>query len=202
MAEIRHLESGHDVILFCRRWSDLDKMSETVAEWHVNCDDLVEIEIRCRIPIWRMFGQIQWHVIPQQPATLQGAATWQIQCHDSRATCHCRVLPPGEFNSMSSQSHVSHCRVLPLGEFNVTIPELHATLQGAATWRNQCHDHVTLQGVKIPSAILKIVFHHILFCFWCSFSFDRAAAFVSSAILYSYPNLKETAITLTTCPFL
>ena len=115
---------------------------------------------------------------------------------------HCRVLPPGEFNSMSSQSHVSHCRVLPLGEFNVTIPELHATLQGAATWQNQCHDHVTLQGVKIPSAILKIVFHHILFCFWCSFSFDRAAAFVSSAILYSYPNLKETAITLTTCPFL
>jgi len=29
----------------------------------------------------------------------------------------------GEFNGMSSQSHVSHCRVLPLGEFTVTIPE-------------------------------------------------------------------------------
>ena len=26
----------------------------------------------------------------------------------------------GEFNDMSSQSHVSHCRVLPLGEFTVT----------------------------------------------------------------------------------
>ena len=36
----------------------------------------------------------------------------------------------GEFNGMSSQSHVSHCRVLPLGEFTVTIPEPHATLQG------------------------------------------------------------------------
>jgi len=55
----------------------------------------------------------------------------------------------GEFNGMSSQSHVSHCRVLPLGEFTVTIPEPHATLQ----------------GVRIPSAILKIVFRHILFSF-------------------------------------
>jgi len=55
----------------------------------------------------------------------------------------------GEFHGMSSQSHVSHCRVLPLGEFTVMIPEPHATLQ----------------GVIIPSAILKIVFRHILFYF-------------------------------------
>jgi len=55
----------------------------------------------------------------------------------------------GEFNDMSSQSHVSHCRVLPLGEFTVMIPEPHATLQ----------------GVRIPSAILKIVLRHILFFF-------------------------------------
>jgi len=55
----------------------------------------------------------------------------------------------GEFNGMSSQSHVSHCRVLPLGEFTVTIPEPHATLQ----------------GVRIVSATLKIVFCHIFFCF-------------------------------------
>jgi len=39
----------------------------------------------------------------------------------------------GEFNGMSSQSHVSHCRVLPLGEFTVTIPEPHATLHGAVS---------------------------------------------------------------------
>jgi len=69
----------------------------------------------------------------------------------------------GELHGMSSQSHVSHCSVLPLGEFSVLIPQSHATLQGAVTWRNQCHDRATLQGVIIPSAILKIVFRHFLF---------------------------------------
>jgi len=68
----------------------------------------------------------------------------------------------GEFNGMSSQSHISHCRVLPLGEFTVTIPEPHATLQGPVTWRNQCHDRATLQGVRIPSAVLKIVLRHFI----------------------------------------
>jgi len=38
-----------------------------------------------------------------------------------------------ELNGMSSHSYVSHCRVLALGEFTVTIPEPHATLQGAVT---------------------------------------------------------------------
>ena len=88
MAEICYLENRHDVIFFCRRWSDFDNISETGAEWHVDCGDVVEIETRCRIPIWRTFGQIQWHVIPQPRITLQGAATWWIHCHDSRATCH------------------------------------------------------------------------------------------------------------------
>jgi len=55
----------------------------------------------------------------------------------------------GKFNGVLSQSHVSHYRVLPLGEFTITIPEPYATLH----------------GVRIPSAILKIVFRHILFCF-------------------------------------
>ena len=32
MAEIRHLENRHDVIFFCRGWSDLDKISESGAE--------------------------------------------------------------------------------------------------------------------------------------------------------------------------
>jgi len=35
----------------------------------------------------------------------------------------------GEFNVMSSQSHLPYCRVLPPGEFNVMIPELRVTLQ-------------------------------------------------------------------------
>ena len=39
----------------------------------------------------------------------------------------------GEFDGMSSQSHLPHCRVLPPGEFNVMISELRVTLQGAAT---------------------------------------------------------------------
>ena len=108
MAEIRHLENWHDVIFFCWGWSDLDKFSQTGAEWHVDCGDMVKIEIRFRIPTWRTFGWIPWHVISQPPATLQGAdigqiqqhvipepritlqgaATWWIHCHDSRATCH------------------------------------------------------------------------------------------------------------------
>jgi len=108
----RHLENRHDVIFFCRGWSDLDKISQTDGEWHVDCGDIVEIETRSRIPIWRTFGWI---------------------------------------NGMSSQSHVSHCRVLPLGELTVMIPEPHATLQ--------C--------VRIPFAILKIVSppYFIFFCF-------------------------------------
>jgi len=84
---------------------------------------------------------------------------------------------------MSSQSLESHRRVLPLGEFTVTIPDQHATLQGAVTWRNQYHDRATLQVVRIPSAILKIVFRHILFfLFLMQFRLWRAAAFVSSPI--------------------
>jgi len=73
----------------------------------------------------------------------------------------------GEFSMACNPEHVSNCRVLPFGEFTVTIPEPHATLKGAVTWRNQCHDRATLQGVRIPSTILKIVFRHILyfFCF-------------------------------------
>ena len=67
---------------------------------------------------------------------------------------HCRVLPPGEFNGMSSQSHVSHCSTWWIHCHDSS----HATLQGTVTWRNQCHDCVTLQGVKISSAILIIVF--------------------------------------------
>ena len=49
---------------------------------------MVKIETRCRIPIWRTFGRITWHVIPEPPATLQGAPTWRIQCHDPTAMCH------------------------------------------------------------------------------------------------------------------
>ena len=88
MAEIARLENRHDIIFLCRGWSDLHKISETGAEWHVDCCDVVEIETKCRIPIWRTFGRIHWHVISEPRITLQGTASWWIPCHDSRATCH------------------------------------------------------------------------------------------------------------------
>jgi len=56
----------------------------------------------------------------------------------------------GEFNGMSSESHLSHCRVLPTGEFSVMIPEPRVNLQGAAARRIQWNDIpeplITLQG--------------------------------------------------------
>jgi len=68
----------------------------------------VEMETRCRIPIWRTFGRIQWHVIPEPRITLQGATTWWIHCHDCRATCHiagCSHLT----KSMSWSCHITGC---------------------------------------------------------------------------------------------
>ena len=132
-AEICHLKNRHYVIIFCRGWSDLDKISET--------GDVVEIQTRCRIPIWRTFGWIQRLVISEPPTTLQGAATWRIKCHDSRATCHiagcchranlvaCHLRVTCHFarcchlvNSLSRfQSHMPHCRVQSPGEINVII---------------------------------------------------------------------------------
>ena len=65
----------------------------------------VEMETRCRIPIWRTFGQI----ISQPRVTLQGAGTWWIHCHDSRAACHtagCSHLR----KSMSWSCHIAGCK--------------------------------------------------------------------------------------------
>jgi len=61
----------------------------------------------------------------------------------------------GELHGMSSQSQLPHCRVLPLNEFTVMIPKPHATLQGAVTWRNQCHDRATLHGVRRPNNYIR-----------------------------------------------
>jgi len=99
-AEIRHLENRHDVIFFCRGWSDLDKMSETGAEWHVDCGDVVKIETRCRIPIWRTFGRITYHIAGC--CHLVNSLS-RFQSHMQ----HCRVQSPGEINVMI----VPHCRV-------------------------------------------------------------------------------------------
>ena len=205
MAEIRYVENRHDVFFFCRGWYDLDKISETGAEWHVHCGEVVEIETRCRIPIWRKFGRIQWHVIQEPPAALQGAASWRIQCDDSRATCHiagcCQRAnsmachPRATYhiagcchlvNSLSRfQSHMPHCRVQSPGEINVNITirlivttytpsynsvwtysiKSHLINSGLIKWIKANLDRATLQGVRIPSSILKIIFA-IFYFFW------------------------------------
>jgi len=168
MAEIRQLENRHDVIFFSRGWSDLDKISQAGAEWYVDCSDMVESKPDVKF----QYGDVWANSMACHPR-----ATCHIAgcCHLANSmswsqsyVSHCKVLPPGEFNGMSSQSHVSHWRMLPLDKFTVMIPEPHATLQ----------------GVKIPSAILKIVIRHILFmvCFLMQFGLWRAAVFVSSPI--------------------
>jgi len=131
-----------------------------------------------RSPIWRTFGWIQWHVIPEPPATLQGAATWRIQCHDSRATCHtagcCHLV-----NSLSQfHSHTPRCRV-------------QSHCKKSMSW--SCH--IALQGVRIPSAIWKsffTIFYFILFLL--QFRLWRVAAFVSSPI-HLFPLVTEVIFT-------
>jgi len=69
----------------------LDNISQTSAEY-VDCGDMVKIETRCRIQIRRTFGRFPSHVIPEPPATLQGAVTWRNQCHDC-ATLQGVIIP-------------------------------------------------------------------------------------------------------------
>jgi len=85
-------------------------------------------------PIWIKF----WGMVQNDMST---AVIWSksksdVEFQYGRPLC--------EFHGMSSQSHLPHCRVLPSGEFNVMIPELCVTLQGAATWRIQCHDPIAM----------------------------------------------------------
>ena len=165
---MRHLENPHDVILSAEGGSIWIKFRglvqngmSTAVMWSKSKPD---VEFQCGGRLGEFYGM-------------------SSQSH----LAHCRVLPPGELNSMSSQSHVWHCRVLPLDEFTVMIPEPHATLQGEVTWRNKCHDRATLQGLWIPSAILKIIFAiFYFFLFLMQFRLWRAAAFVSSPIHLFY----------------
>jgi len=115
MVEIRHLENRHDVIFFWRGWSELVKMSQTGAKWHVDCGYMVEIETRCSSAILEFFSnmadvwRLQWHVIPEPRITLQGAATWWIHCRDSKAICHiagCSHLA----KSVSWSCHITGCK--------------------------------------------------------------------------------------------
>jgi len=115
----------------------------------------------------------------------------------SHLLSHYRVLPPGEFNDMSSQSHVSRCRV-GLGltaTWWIHCHDPRATLQGAVTWQNQCYDRANIA----PSAILKIVYRHILL--WTPAQRKRASMLylvnvfylLFMADLFSGPGLRKFA---------
>ena len=85
------------------------QISQTGAEWHVDCGDMVGIETSSRIPIWRTFWRIQWHVIPEPPATLQGAATWWIHRQDPRTICY--IAGCGHLaKSMPWSCHIAGCK--------------------------------------------------------------------------------------------
>ena len=92
-------------------------------------------------PIWIKFQRLAWMQNDMSTVVMWSKSKSHVEFQYGGRL--------GEFNGMSSPSHVSHCRVLPLCEYTFTISER----------------HVILQGVRIPSAILKIVFRHILFCF-------------------------------------
>jgi len=84
----------------------LIKFRRLVDNDNVHYGDMVKLETRCRISIWRTFGRIPFYVIPEPPATLQGAAIWRIHCRDSRVTCHiawCSHL----VKSMSWSCHIA-----------------------------------------------------------------------------------------------
>jgi len=94
----------------------------------------VEMETRYRIPIWRTFGRIQWHIIPQPRVTLQGAATWWIHYHDSRAACHtagCSHLR----KSMSWSCHIAGCKNSIRHTENLFSPYVFFVLMQFRLWR-------------------------------------------------------------------
>ena len=70
MAQIRHLENRHDVIFSAEAGLIWIKFRRQVQN-----DMSTAVMLSKLKPDWRMFGQIQWHVIPEPPVTLLGAAT-------------------------------------------------------------------------------------------------------------------------------
>jgi len=84
MAEIQHLENQHHVILSCRGWSDLDKISETGAERHVDCGD----------------------VSKSKPEFQYGARLGKFNGMSSQShISHCRLLPLDEFTVTIPEPH-------------------------------------------------------------------------------------------------
>ena len=113
-------------IFFCRGSSDLDKISQTGTECRLQW--CVEMETRCRIPIWRTFGRIQWHVMPEPRITLQGAATWWIHCHNSRATYHIAGCKNSMRHIENCFRHIYFCGFVRffVNDFSTTRGPIHA----------------------------------------------------------------------------
>jgi len=149
MAEIRHLQNRHDVIFSADGG-----------------------------PIWIKFRRLVQN-------DMSTAVMWSKSKPDVEFQYGGRL---GEFNGMSSQSHLPQCRVLPPGEFSVMILELHVTLQGAATWWIHCHDsRATCHIAGCKNSIRHIEnrfspYFIFYFLFLIQFRLWRAAAFVSSPI--------------------
>ena len=141
MAQIRHIDNRCYVIFSCRGWSDLDKISLTGAEWHVDC----VIWPRSKADVELQYGQ-----------RLREFMAWH-----PRATYHIAWCCHGA-NSLS-WFHMPDCRVLPPGEINDIIPERRVTLHGrpTANWWIHCHD------VKATCRIApcKNSIRHIEHCF-------------------------------------
>jgi len=164
MAEIRHLENRHDVIFSAEGGPIWIKFGRFVQ----NDMSTVVIWSKPKPDVEFQYGE------------LHGMSS---QCH----LPHCRVLPSDEFSVVIPQlCHIARCwhqanstACHPRATYHIAVwchlvnslswlqtaePPCHiAECTGAITWRNQCHDCATLPGVIIPSAILKIVFRHILF---------------------------------------
>jgi len=109
MAEIRHLSNGHDIIFFCRGWSDLLQNDMSTAVMWSKSKPGVEFQYGRRL--CKFNGMSPQSHLP-----------------------HCRVLPPGEFNVMIPELRVT-LQGAAAGRIQWhVIPEPHITLQGAATW--------------------------------------------------------------------
>jgi len=90
MAEILHLENRHDIIFFCRGWSDFDKISQTGTEYmsSVDCGD-----------VWKWKPDVEF----QNGGRLGEINGMSSQSHVS----HCRVLPLGEFTVTIPEPHAT-----------------------------------------------------------------------------------------------
>jgi len=68
--------------------TSLDKISQTGADWHADCGDMIEIETGSRVE-FQYDGRL---------GEFNGMSS-------QSNVPHCRVLPPGESNAMISQPH-------------------------------------------------------------------------------------------------